>query len=341
MHPSLKRFLAAAHLGVLLLAGCGSPRAEMQLSAADRAQLPARAVDLLLRAARSELADARGHAIEALVEVAPRQALPEFRAATQASDPLVRFAAFVAIGQVRDQGAAAQVDVGLRDPEAHVQLGAAFAAARLGGRNAAGVLVNALNSSREANLRCDAAFLLGELDEPRALPWLTRAARLEESHRVKVHIYAAMARLGDRDAVEALLAFLRIDTESRLISLQFLARLAPPMARDALEYELDNPTEFLESRLLAAQGLGALGSRAGFRLAEQNIQVDFKDAQDPNRNFRIRSLAAHALGAIGDEDALPLLHWLVSNESDERTQVAAAYAIAKITRRSGLTAGGY
>ncbi|MBW7905594.1 MAG: HEAT repeat domain-containing protein [Phycisphaerae bacterium] len=332
---------ALAVAAALAAAGCTEPR-KMTLTPVEREQLSVRALDLLLRAARSDIDIVRCNAMEALVELAPRPALAEFRAAAQAQEPPVRFAAFVALGKVRDAGAAALIDLGLRDPEPRVRLAAAFAAARLGGQNAAGVLVSALNEDRNVYHRADAAFLLGELGEPKAIPWLERAARLEDSHRVKVHIYAALAALGDRSAVGALLAFLRVDTESRLIALQSLARLGHPDARDTLLYELMDANEFLESRLIAARGLGVLGSRAGYALAAGNVHATFKDQQDVNRTFRIRSLSALALGDIGDGEALPLLHWLAANDTDERTQVAAAYAICKITRGGGeVSAGSY
>jgi HEAT repeat protein len=197
-----------------------------------------------------------------------------------------------------------------------------------------------MNESRDIFMRCNAAFLIGELGEKKAIPWLSRAARLDESYRVRVHVYAAMARLGDKDALDGLLACLRIDTESRLIALQSLVRIGNAAAQDALMYELSNPVEFLETRLIAARALGVLGSSAGYALASENARASFKDNQDPNRTFRIRSLAALALGDIGDPQALPLLYELAARETDERVQVAAAYAICKLSASGAFPSAG-
>jgi HEAT repeat protein len=48
--------------------------------------------------------------------------------------------------------------------------------------------------------------------------------------------------------------------------------------------------------------------------------------------MRVRSLAAHALGEIGDPQALPLLRDMAATETDERLQVAACYAICRILK---------
>lgn len=324
------KLLAVPLLAALGLAG-GCLNNTMVSDPVARERLERRALDLLLRAASSELDVVRCNAIEALVPVAPREALPEFRESLRAASPLVRFAACVALGQVRDEGSRTAITEALRDPDARVRLAAAFAAVRLGDTARAADLVNVLNDHPDENLRCDAAYLIGLIGEPRALRRLRLAESREKSSRVRMHIYAAMARLGDQRALDELILSSQGAAESRLIALQSLAELKNEQARDALLLRCGPLEEYLEVRLIAARGLGHLGSPAGFDLACRHLFDQYTDREDPHRTFRTRSLAALALGAIRDPRALPLLERLAASETDERTQVAACFAICQIT----------
>ena len=86
--------------------------------------------DLLLRAATSEADDVSCNAIDALVKVAPRDGLPAFRQAVRSDSPLVRFAGYAALGEIRDCDSRALFVAGIKDASPHVRLAAAFAACR-------------------------------------------------------------------------------------------------------------------------------------------------------------------------------------------------------------------
>lgn len=337
---AMRRRAVTAVAAVVLLAccgGCGGNGGELTMRApppgTPAAQLDRRALDLLMRASQSELDVVRCNAIEALVHVAPREAIPEFRKAIAADSPLVRFAGCVAVGKVKDAGALAAARAALADPDTRVRLAAAFACVRLGDGNRAALLVATLNDSPDENLRSDAAYLIGQVGEPKALRRLKLAESREKSNRVQVHLWAAMAALGDNAALNSLLNAAQGDAESRVIALQSLVELRKPKARDALAYRMSKMENYLEARLIAARGLGAIGFNQGFELARENLTAHFDDKDDPSKTFRIRSLSALALGAIGDARALPALAQLAQSESDERTQVAACFAILQITRR--------
>jgi HEAT repeat protein len=317
-------------LALLGLTG-GCLNSAMVRDPAARERLERRALDLLLRAASSELDVVRCNAIEALVQVAPREALPEFRESLCSGSPLVRFAACLALGQLRDEASRAAISEALRDADARVRLAAAFAAVRLGDSGRAADLVNVLNDHPDENLRSDAAYLIGLIGEPRALRRLRLAESREKSSRVRLHIYTAMARLGDARAIDELILASQGAAETRLLALQSLAELKNEQARDALLLRCGPLEDYLEVRLIAARGLGYLGSPAGFDLARQHLFDQHFDREDPHRTYRIRSLAALALGAIRDPRALPLLERLAATETDERTQVAACFAICQIT----------
>src|SRR5512142_423907 len=84
----------------LLAAGCGDAR--FSVSPQERMDLQSRSLNLLQRAAESETDDVACNAIEALVNVAPRDGLPAYRQAIRSPSPLVRFAGYTALGEVRD-----------------------------------------------------------------------------------------------------------------------------------------------------------------------------------------------------------------------------------------------
>jgi HEAT repeat protein len=214
-----------------------------------------------------------------------------------------------------------------------VRLAASFAAVRLGVRNEARTLADALSDSPDENMRADAAYLIGRLHDHQALRRLKLAATREKSTKVLVHICAAMAELGDKDGLDALIQFSQGDLIARLVALQSLADLGDERATDALKFALNDQRSYLQMRLIAARGLGRLGSEAGYKTAADAIHYVSKDEND---TMRVRTLAALALGEMHDARALGLLMVLAEDQSDMRVQVAAAYAISRIAGSSPL-----
>lgn len=340
------RWIGAITLG-LLAGGAGGgcvteqARPSTTLSRAEQMGLQNRALELLLRAAHSADPFVACNAIEALADVAPRDGRPAFRRAVRAPDPLVRYAGFVASGVLRDCEVMAAAKEGVHDSHPNVRLAAAFCAYRCGKEGAARILVQALTGAPQESIRADAATLLGRLDEPRAVAWLRRAARSaanQKSTRVRLQIHGALARLGDEDGLRQLVIYSHGDTAARIEALLLLAQLDHQQARDDLLYALLGPEEdYLEARLVAARGLGKLGYHEGFDLALQSLTYTDPNPNpapdDPDQTFAVRSLAAHALAAIGDPRALPALRDVAADPSDPRLQVAASYAICKILSR--------
>ncbi len=328
---------------VIALAGCQNPAPAppVTLSPAERLELQGRALNLLLRAAESDLDDVSCNAIEALARVAPRDGRAVFRKALRSSSPLVRYAGYAALGELREREALSIVMLGARDPHPHVRLAAAFAACRCGRDGYARVLVRTLTDAADEGLRADAAGLLGRLGEPRAVKWLRAALGHpgnKRSTRVTLALYGALAALGEKDALDQLVFYSQGATEARAEALLLLADLGNPDARDALRYRLLGASEeYDEARLIAARGLGRLGYRDGFDLAMRNLTFKdpnpHPDPDNPDRTYPIRSMAIHALAEIGDPRAIPALRQIAADPSDARLQVAAGYALLKLLQR--------
>jgi HEAT repeat protein len=329
------------------LTGCTAPdkvERTPRLSPAERMSVHTRALDQLELAAQSELPILACNAIEALTEVAPARAgRPIFRAALNHDAALVRYAGWVALGTLKDCVSDDRLRMGIRDVHPNVRLAAAFAGYRCGKQGAARLLVAALLESPQATERAEAARLMGMLEDPQAIPTLRRALEddlNQESPRVRIAIYGAMARLGDEDALRRLVLYSRGDTAERTEALLILSELEFARVRDDLVFALLGPEEdYLEARLIAARGLGKLGFGEGYDLAYESLTYEARAAhageQVAAQTFAVRSLAIHALAAIGDPRALPALREIAANGENPQLQVAASYAICKILQEAG------
>jgi HEAT repeat protein len=332
-------------VGLLLMlaasSGCQPALPAFQVDPAERLELETRSLDLLIAAAQSDAEDVACNALEALVRVAPQAGAPTFRLAVRSPSPLVRHAALAALGEVRDRQGLALAEAAIRDDSRHVQLAAAFCAARCGKDGFVRLLVDALRTTPAENIRAEAAALLGRLDEPRAKPWLRAALQAplnRKSKPVTLAIHGALAALGDTAALHELIGYAQGDAATRSIALLLLADLGNPEARDALRYRFLTPLEdYVEARLIAARGLGRLGDRSGYELAMQHL--DFKDPnpepspESPERTYAVRSMAIHALAEIGDLRAVSALRGIAADQSDPRLQVAASYALQRLLKR--------
>ena len=321
---------------------CACQNATIELDPQECRMLERRATNLLLRAARSDDLELCCNAIEALVQVAPDQGLPHFRAALRSEYPLVRFAGLTALGTVRDSASLAAIRQCLSDPSPMVRLGAAFAAYCCGDTTKARLLVNALSDNPEERVRAEAAHLIGMLDESRAGKRLKLALRVKanmQSPLVRVAIQTALSRLGDHDAVIQLITYSQHDALSRLMALQSLAEISAEPARETLLYRLSEQEDYLLHRLLAARGLARIGSDAGYELALESCGYLSSNPDDPEDTCRIRVNAALTLGEIGNPQALTVLQGMAQDDEDPRLQVAACYAICRIIARVDVPEG--
>lgn len=311
----------------LVLVGCSGATSSPFAAPVDTADLRRRALDLLLRAASSDTPETRCNAIEALARVAPRDGVPAFRANLKHDSPLVRFAACAAIGETRDRDSLDAVLRLTRDKDARVRLGAAFAAVRLGQERNAEILAKSLSESQDENIRADAAYLIGRLGDRKVVRRLRYAVGTERSGKVIITAYGALAALGESEAVDRLIEFVQGATETRVMAMLTLADIGADRAKESFAYRLKQKDEYIQTRLLAARGLGRLGDHSGFELA---LDATRESGRNELETYYIHSAAAHALGAIGDARALDALRQLAGSQ-DDQVQVAACYAILEIT----------
>lgn len=317
----------------VLCGGCAAPQPVR--TANDQPAYRRRAMEGLRAAIRyGHSAVVRAEAVEALEMGASRETLPWIRAALIDPHPVVRFAACVAVGRVRDKVSLRAVRNNAEDENCSVRAAAMFALHRLGDESRSGQLPSYLLGGDDITCRRNAALVLGLLDEPSAIKALARAMK-DTDFGVRHHALEAMARLGNSEARHEL-AFLTASGvgSDEVFAIGALAVTRDQTYADTFRYKLATAAH-LETRLAAARGLGTLGIPEGFSVAMEALQgepVIRQDSNDPasQQTLRVRQMAIAALGTIGQAEALPALGKILDEDLDPRVQVSAARAILEI-----------
>lgn len=278
----------------------------------------------------------RAQAVETLQRLEGDRALPWFREALRDEHPGVRFAAVMALGTIRHKASEPLIRLRLADSDPNVRVAAMFALRRLGDPGFIKEFDEIVRLNPDPAVRRNGVLALGRLGEPGAIVVL-RKARDDKDDGVRLQALEAMAMLGDKDAIRELTYYASGGMGDRqAFSIEALGRTRDARCAEILRACLRDAPH-IESRLAAAQALGALGSDAGYTLALASLRWNSpnrKLSDDPPENqvMRVRTLAAFALGAIGKADALGALQERMEDPSDPRTQLAAATAVLQITR---------
>lgn len=319
-------------VGVCLTVSSGC--SQMNAPTADNAGLKERATEALKLGIRyKHLPTVRAYAIEALRAVGKEQHRPWIRQAVHDDHPAVRFAACIALGELKDRLARDAIRSLLRAPTVSDRIAAIFYIHRMGDPSKTHKLASYLLDDPNPANRRHAAFVLGRMGETGAIKLLARSMR-DDDAGVRANALESMALLGSPEAVSTLVA----DAFGGAGAQQTLAIMSLALLNDrqhrALFKDKLTHAEHIESRLAAARALGQLRDRSGFDIAlgalDYQESSDAKNESPENRRRRVREMAALALGAIGDRRALPKLGDLLDHADDPRLQIAAAKAILEI-----------
>jgi len=308
-----------------VVAGCASgrglepeplPAVPERVETEADASLAADARDVVIDAADAEDPQRRTNAAEA----AEGRARPILAALLRDEDPIVRFAAAMAVGRSRVAGgdvAAALAEM-LRGQSPNGRVAAVFALHRLGERQFSQYLVDA-SRAEDAVVRGHAALALGLTGEPSAAEVL-RPMLIDKDATVRLMAAEALWRLGDEAGRKALLEW----SVSAFVDDNVIATLALGAHRDpsviaVLQGKLTDDYE--EVRLAAARALGRIGSDAGYGVA-----LRLAGAEDA----RQRGMAALALGDIGRLDAQPVLARLLREDPSADVRLHAAAALLQL-----------
>ena len=204
-------------------------------------------------------------------------------------DPLVSEKAWEAVVELGDAAEPALIE-GLSAADPTV---AEFCAGALGGRSAKAALDPLLKALKTWPVRrYVAAWALGEIGEPRAIPALV-AALGDRDIEVAKYATRSLIKFG-KEATDALLKALADPAEqTRHYAVRALGEIQDPRSADtllALAGKVD--------RAVHLWALGRLGDRRGFETVVAAVA-------DPDRDVRLTAI--QALNDLGDQRAVPVL----------------------------------
>ena len=279
----------------------------------------------------------RCQAVEALESTAPAEALSWIRTALRDESAGVRFAACLALGELKDAASKDRFAEFLRDPQPSLQVAAIFALHRLGHASHTHRLPEYLLDHKDPDVRRNTAMVLGRLGEPGAIKLLARVMD-DPDEGLRLQAMEAMALLGSKEARQELTFLAQSGLGAReVFALNALGQLGDREFSDTFRYKLKGAAH-RETRVAAARALGRLGIADGYRIALENLTFNqpdrnpaiVKDDPPEGQIVRVRTMAALALGAIGDPAALPGLADTLRNPYDPRVELAAAMAVLQI-----------
>lgn len=274
--------LAAAGILTAVLAGCGGMQREKPI---ESRRLVTQSLWTLSRAGDSPNAQVRCQALEVLAQVRGTTAGPIFYRFLKDKDPMVRFAAAMAIGDVRHAAALAAIrrmaTPGVGESDRRTYCGVLYAMHCLGDDTYTRRLGELL-FDREVEVRCNAALVLGRMKLPAARPLLQSALDEEVSHEregpAKLALVEALARLGDARCKLAMESYTRLQLDYRLPAILALPECQTPNAADLLESLMEDP--FPQVRVAAAGALGRLG-----RPSDRAYALCLQAVRDPRKLF--------------------------------------------------------
>ena len=268
---------------------------------------------------------ARVNAIEVIATTGQFQFMPNVQRLLQDEFTPVRFAAALAVGDMRYSQAKRSLNPLLKDKDVNVIIAASYAMGRLGSTEYFKVLRNAINSN-DQTVRANAAFLLGKTGDKSSLDLLKSAQEDKNSiDKVRFQILEARARLGDEEVLQKLWAIVySAFADDRIMGIRAIGLLGTSKARDILVTKLDDTV--LEVRMAAAEQLGKLQDRIGETEVLDVFEKNLTAGLDREAIERANVLTALAIGEICTPDLEKFLPQLLKNES-KFVRIAAAKAV--------------
>jgi HEAT repeat protein/beta-lactamase regulating signal transducer with metallopeptidase domain len=286
-------------------------QAAAQALGSARDSVAVRALMEVLRSDQSALV--RRSAAWSLGEIADAAAIPVLsEALTRDRDAEVRKNAASALGSIDNpRGTPALTQALERDTEVSVRIQAAESLSNIEDPASIDALIRALDRDDDPDVRRAVINAIDNLEDARALPAVSRALR-DADAEVRSAAADALGSMDDRDAVPALLAAARdANADVRRDVVNALSNLQDRRAIPAFVTALSD-TE-VEVRRAAAEGFNNLEN---VRSAPSELLRAMDD-----RDAEVRHAAAHALGGIGDPEAVRVL---IAHISDANVEVRRA-----------------
>jgi len=306
----------------LLAVGCSRypPLSEQRLQA-----MEARASLIIRNALVNDDPRIRAKALEVIATTGRLEFMPAAQNLLDDRFVPVRYAAALAVGDLKYAAAKPLVKQLLKDSDQNVRMAAGYALGRLGTPGAFAQVRRAVNSTNQT-VRANAIVLLGKIGDRTALKALYRALRADDSDdRTMFQAAEAIAMLGDERIYPKLWTMLiSVYADDRVMGVKAMGALGTQEAQSALVTMLDD--DMPEVRLAAAEQLGKLGNPAGAGFVKHLFEKNLTAAMEEQTRVRINVLAAMAIGQIKTPELVRFLPQILDNPSMS-VRIAAAKAV--------------
>jgi HEAT repeat protein len=342
-----KTITTAIALAFMFVVGCtGDFIAEFPTasdSPSDLHRYKKQAVEIVRVGLMNKNALVRTNSIEVVSSTKTIQLMPMVLKLTKSQAVPVRFAAAIAMGDVKYTAAEYTLKEMLRDKDENVRIAAAYSLTKLGVANYHDKILKALVSN-DPTVQANAALLIGKLDYKPAIKALYKLIDDPKSNdMVKIQAVESIAMLGDEKIYPSLWAMLISRyADDRIMGVRAMGALGTQEAKDSimklLSHEDNNPDQIGKNlgdediwvRLCAAEQLGRFGSKAG----EKDV-ADYFSGISHNLNRLPSSpgnqLAIMAIGRINSSNLNRYLPKLLSNPNKD-LKLAAAQSLLLVVK---------
>ncbi len=299
------------------------------------------AMDALRQAAEDKDPAVRSNAIEALSQTAGVKEGGLYLQALSDENVAVQFAAGLAVGDTRYEPAKQRLlEMAAKEgPDRRVYCAVIYALFRLGDKSHLADLGRLL-AHKEAEVRTDAALVLGKSGVLAARVPLKGALQIEQTPMVVIQLVESLSMLGDLDAQTRLEAYARQRVmDMQLVAIPAIGRTRPDSAFIVLN-ELLADKQIVAVRVAAASALAMLGSYNAKNYlfcaeAAENpaalLMKSYGNARPVTTSevAATQRLGAIALGYMNRQAGVDVLHPLLRHP-DGSIRVAAAMSILRL-----------
>ncbi|MCK5272086.1 MAG: HEAT repeat domain-containing protein [Sedimentisphaerales bacterium] len=280
----------------------------------------------------------RVHTLESLALLPDCNVVPAIRESLNDPIPAVRFAASIAVGDIKDNASRNRLQQLVRDPNPSVQLAAGYALEKLGDRHFANWYDKIL-FSRDAKLAGQACMLIGKLGstsirkDSRAKLWRV-LTQPDQSPAVQLQAAEALARLRDPKILKKLLVFAgSLYADDKLLAIVGLRHIGGRDVFAQMTVLAEDPQ--IEVKLSAIRALGKLAEKKQVRFVRNTLKYKDPDGESLATR-RVRGLAVLALGSVGTDKDIRLLYNLMAETARNKyIRIAAARAVIDYLKAAG------
>lgn len=323
-------------IGMIILSNCNAglmskKQPQKDIPAIKTGEYSSKAIQIIEDGLNSSDPRIKVNAIEAVATTNTMQLVPKVVKLVKDDIIPVRFAAAVAIGDMKYKLGEDKLKILLEVPDENTRLAAGYALSKLGNKTGIEILRKGITSKNQT-IRGNAATLLGKSGDASALKLLYWVLHDEESDdMVQFQAVESIARLGDKKIFPKLWAVIFSGyADDRIMGVRAMGLLGTNKARDVLATKLDD--EILEVRLAVAEQLGMLGDTRGEGNVLEVFEGKILDGMDAERVERVKVLAAMAIGRIGTDSLTKYLPGLLADNS-KSVQIAASQAVLLCDKR--------